>query len=79
VRDAKTLEDAEALGKGQQRNAAFYSRYLEYFETDHVGILEAYGTYSEWMRLTGVKLPPAVLEKFYHGNAQRLVPGLHAP
>ncbi len=79
VRDAKTLEDAEALRKWQERNAAFYSRYLEYFETDHLGILEAYGTYSEWMRLTGVKLPPAVLEKFYHGNAERLVPGLKTP
>ena len=79
VRDPKTLEDAKALRKWQERNAAFYSRYLEYYETDHVGLLEAYGTYSEWMRLTGVKLPPEVLEKFYHANAERLVPGLKKP
>ncbi|MBI4622091.1 MAG: hypothetical protein HY736_02580 [Verrucomicrobia bacterium] len=25
---------------------------------------------------TGVKLPADVLEKFYHGNAERLIPGL---
>jgi predicted TIM-barrel fold metal-dependent hydrolase len=79
VRDRETLENAEALRTWQDRNAAFYSRYLEYYETDHVGLLEAYGTYSEWMRFTGVKLPPEVLEKFYHANAERLVPGLKAP
>ena len=28
------------------------------------------------MRLSGVKLPPEVLEKFYHANAERLIPRL---
>jgi hypothetical protein len=28
------------------------------------------------MRIPGVKLPPAALEKFYHANAERLIPGL---
>ena len=48
---------------------------LEYFETDHVGLIVPFG---EWKRLTGVKLPPEVLEKFYHANAERLIPGLNS-
>jgi hypothetical protein len=28
------------------------------------------------MRLTGIKLPPEVLEKLYHANAEKLIPGL---
>lgn len=74
--DPKMLDDAVKLRQWEERNAVFYSRYLEYFETDRIGIIEPYGTYSEWMRLTGVKLPPEVLEKLYHANAERLIPGL---
>lgn len=73
--DAKLLNDAESLRQFEERRAIFYSRHLEYFETDHIGIIEPGGTYREWMRLTGVKLPPEVLEKFYHANAEKLIPG----
>ena len=76
VADPKLLDDAEGLKRWQEKHATFYSRYLEYFETDHVGIIDPYGTYREWMRLTGIKLPPAVLEKLYHVNAEKLIPGL---
>ena len=68
--------NAERAAAWQEKRALFYSRHLEYFETDHVGLIEPDGTYREWMRLTGVKLPPAVLEKFYHANAEKLIPGL---
>jgi predicted TIM-barrel fold metal-dependent hydrolase len=77
--DAALVGNAEALRQFQDRRAVFYSRHLEYFETDHLGIIEPGGSYREWMRLTGVKLPPAVLEKFYHGNAEKLIPGLKPP
>jgi len=29
-----------------------------------------------WLRIPGIKLPPEVLEKLYHANAERLIPGL---
>lgn len=73
--DSTLLSDAAALRQFQERRAIFYSRHLEYFETDHIGIIEPGGSYREWMRLTGIKLPPDVLEKFYHGNAEKLIPG----
>lgn len=72
--DSKLVNHAEALRQFEERRAIFYSRHFEYFETDHLGILEPGGTYREWMRLTGVKLPPEVLEKFYHANAEKLIP-----
>jgi hypothetical protein len=53
-----------------------YSRYFEYFETDRPDLVEPGGFDAGWMRLAGAKLPPVVLEKFYHGNAERLIPGL---
>jgi hypothetical protein len=74
--DPKLLDDGEGLKRWQEKHATFYSRYLEYFETDHVGIIDPYGTYREWMRLTGIRLPPEVLEKLYHANAEKLIPGL---
>jgi uncharacterized protein len=79
IKDPKLVDNADALRQWQDRDAAFYSRYLEYFETDHLGILEPYGTYRDWMRLSGVKLPAEVLEKFYHGNAEKLIPGVKKP
>ena len=76
VRDPKLLDDAKGLKDWQEKHAIFYSRYLEYFETDHGEIIDPYGTYREWMRLTGVKLPAEVLEKLYHANAEKLIPSL---
>lgn len=79
--DSSTLnnvkpDDAKAVAIWQDRAARFYSRHLEYFETDRIDIVEPYGWGKDWLRISGVKLPPAVLEKFYHANAERLIPGL---
>jgi hypothetical protein len=60
----------------KDKDTAFEGRYLEYFETDRTDIIEPYGHEQAWLRLAGVKLPPQVLEKFYHANAERLIPGL---
>lgn len=67
-------KDEKAVAAWQDRAARFYSRHLEYFETNRLDIVEPYGWGKEWLRIPGVKLPPAVLEKFYHGNAERLIP-----
>ena len=52
-----------------------YAWYLEYFETDHQGLAEPLP--GSKLVLSGVKLPPEVLEKFYHANAEKLIPGLN--
>ena len=79
--DSNTLsgvrpDDAEGVKKWQARAERFYSRHLEYFETDNVNLVEPFGAGKEWLRIAGVKLPPEVLEKFYHANAERLIPAL---
>lgn len=79
--DSSTLanvrpDDAEGVKKWQDRAARFFSRHLEYFETDSLNLVEPYGYAKEWLRIPGVKLPPEVLEKFYHANAERLIPAL---
>lgn len=68
-----SAENEEEVKRWQDRAARFYSRHFEYFESDHTDIIEPYGFESAWLRLAGVKLPPDVLEKFYHGNAERLI------
>ena len=72
-------DDEKAVKEWQDKAARFYSRHLEYYETDRLGLMEPYGWGKEWLRLTGVMLPPAVLEKFYHANAEKLLPGLAGP
>jgi predicted TIM-barrel fold metal-dependent hydrolase len=69
-------DDEKAVKAWQDRAARFYSRHLEYYETDRLGLMEPYGWGKEWLRITGVKLPPEVLKKFYHANAERLIPGV---
>ncbi len=73
--DHKFANDAERK-QWQDKAARFYSRHLEYFETNRVDLVEPYGFARDWMRLAGAKLPAEVLEKFYHANAERLIPGL---
>ena len=68
--DAKGMEDSTV------KTARFFSRHLEYFDTDHVGLVEAYGTGKEWLRVSGVKLPPEALRKFYYLNAEKLLVGV---
>jgi len=68
------LKDVQAVRRWQDRQVLAYSRHFEYFETDRTDLVEPGGFGGDWLRLSGVKLPPAVLEKLYHGNAERLVP-----
>jgi predicted TIM-barrel fold metal-dependent hydrolase len=70
------LRDAEAVRRWKADQARTYARYFEYFESDRTDLLDPSHFEESWARLAGAKLPPAVLEKFYHGNAERLIPGL---
>jgi len=53
-----------------------HSRHLEYFETDATDIVEPFSHQRHWLRLAGVRLPDAVLKKFYFENAAGIIPGL---
>ena len=68
------VKDVEAIRRWQDRQVLAYSRHFEYFETDRTDLLEPWGFGSDWFRMSGVRLSPDVLEKLYHGNAERLVP-----
>jgi predicted TIM-barrel fold metal-dependent hydrolase len=68
--------DADAVRRWKEKQALFYSRYFEYFETDRLDLVDPSGFAPESLRLRGAKLPAEVLEKFYHANAERLIPGL---
>jgi hypothetical protein len=70
------LKDADAVNRWKEGQARFYGRHFEYFETDHVDLADPTGFEPGWARLSGAKLPAELLEKFYHGNAERLIPGL---
>ena len=69
-------KDVEGVRRWKAGQARFYGRNLEYYETDRLDLVDPFGGENEWNRLSGAKLPPEVLEKFYHANAERLVPGL---
>jgi hypothetical protein len=69
-------EDADAVKAWQERAAFDYSQYLQYFETDQFGLSDPNRAAGSWFRMTGVKLPPEVLEKLYHANAEKLIPGM---
>jgi hypothetical protein len=56
-----------------------FSESLQYFETDRVDLLDPMRSGGSWLRLAGVKLPANILEKFYHANAEKLIPGLKKP
>jgi len=68
--------DVEAVKRWKDRQALVYSRYFEYFETDRLDLVDPTGFAADSLRLRGAKLPADVLEKFYHANAERLIPGL---
>ena len=55
-----------------------YAQYLQYFETDRLDLTDPNRSGGSWFRMPGVKLPPAVLEKLYHANAEKLIPSLAA-
>ena len=70
--DEKILRDEAQRQTWALRVTRAYSNYLEYFETDRW--VKVPGGYQEqWLRLKAIQLPPAVLEKFYHGNVERLI------
>lgn len=68
--------DREAVRHWQNRAAFDYGQYFQYFETDRVDLVDPNHSGGSWLRLAGVKLSPEVLEKLYHANAERLIPGL---
>ena len=70
--------DDKGVAKWQDRAAFDYAQYLEYFETDHLDLVDPNRSAGAWFRMPGVKLPPEVLEKLYHANAERLIPRLKA-
>lgn len=70
--------DAEAVRGWQDRAAREYSEYFQYFETERVDLVDPTHSGGSWLRIFGAGLPPEVLEKFYHANAERLIPGLTA-
>ena len=71
--------DSAALSAWQAREAQMFSESLKYFETDRVDLLDPMRSGGSWLRLAGAKLPSAVLEKFYHANAEKLIPSLTKP
>jgi predicted TIM-barrel fold metal-dependent hydrolase len=70
------VRDSEAVGRWKEGQAGYYGRHFEYFETDHLDLVDPAGFEPGWARLSGAQLPGEVLEKFYHANAERLIPGL---
>jgi predicted TIM-barrel fold metal-dependent hydrolase len=75
--DWRSLDPADtaAAAKWQSRTAQTYSQYLQYFEAPHVGLMDT-SQRGSWVRVLGAALPRDVLEKFYHANAERLIPGI---
>jgi predicted TIM-barrel fold metal-dependent hydrolase len=71
--------DKAAVKAWQDREAIMYSQSLQYFETNRIDLLDPMRSGGAWLRIPGIKLPPEVLEKFYHGNAERLIPALSSP
>jgi predicted TIM-barrel fold metal-dependent hydrolase len=71
--------DAAAVKAWQDRAAQMYSQSLQYFETDRLDLQDPLRSGGSWLRMAGAKLPADVLEKFYHANAEKLIPGLKKP
>jgi predicted TIM-barrel fold metal-dependent hydrolase len=68
--------DEAAVRRWQDRAAFDYAQYLQYFETDRLDLLDPNRSGGAWLRIPGIKLPREVLEKLYHANAEKLIPGL---
>jgi predicted TIM-barrel fold metal-dependent hydrolase len=68
--------DKKAVARWQEREAETYSQYLQYLETDRLDLVDPNHSAGNWLRIPGAKLPPEVLEKLYHANAEKLIPGL---
>jgi predicted TIM-barrel fold metal-dependent hydrolase len=70
------LANRAAVRAWQQREAESIGLYLKYFETDLPDLSDPSRSGGPWLKFPGIKLPAEVLEKFYHGNAEKLIPGL---
>ena len=68
------LKSPERMVQWKDLRSRVYAWYLEYFETDHQNLVEPFP--NSKLVLSGAKLPPEVLEKFYHINAEKLIPGI---
>lgn len=64
------------MRRWQERAVFNYGLYLQYFETARLDLLDPNHSGGAWLRISGIKLPAEVLEKFYHANAERLIAGL---
>jgi uncharacterized protein len=69
-------QDTEAVRDWQARATFDYSQYLQYFETERLDLLDPNRSAGAWLRIPGIKLPREVLEKVYHANAEKRIPGL---
>jgi predicted TIM-barrel fold metal-dependent hydrolase len=69
-------KDADAVAGWKAGQLRFYGRNFEYYETDRLDLVDPFGRDTDWNRLSGARLPPEVLEKFYRANAERLIPGI---
>src|SRR5262249_15041336 len=72
------VKDTEVVRHWKEGQLRLYSSYFEYFKTDRLDLVDPSGFGAGWLRLAGGKLPLEGPEKFYHANAERLIPGLDA-
>jgi uncharacterized protein len=68
--------DRDKIKRWQNRAAFDYGQSFQYLETDEFNLVDPMHSGGPWLRYPGMKLPPEVLEKVYHANAERLIPGL---
>jgi predicted TIM-barrel fold metal-dependent hydrolase len=66
------LGAGEAHGHTRQDVEHFFLSSWEFFETAHKGFAHPTPIQGNWT-IEGIDLPPSVLEKVYHGNAERLL------
>jgi predicted TIM-barrel fold metal-dependent hydrolase len=66
------LGAGEATGHTRKDVDHFFMSSYEFFETAHKGFAHPTPIQGNWT-IDGIDLPPDVLEKVYHGNAERLL------
>jgi predicted TIM-barrel fold metal-dependent hydrolase len=66
------LGAGEPYGHTRKDVDHFFRSSYEFFETDHKGFAHPTPIQGNWT-IDGIDLPPDVLEKVYHGNAERLL------
>ena len=66
------LGAGESHGHTRRDVERFFMSSWEFFETDHKGFAHPTPIQGNWT-IDGIDLPPDVLEKVYHGNAERLL------